>query len=391
MMTTTADSTTVSNEAEAALATLEPHLAAMTVDELKSYCATGAHALVQAMRRTSLEGVRLGMALVELKSRFAHGEWLPYIEDELPIGADQVERLMYLARNSAHVRNLPEGLSVTEAVKAIRSTIAKQAYADRSSAAAATLAEAPPFSADVDICVANAAILDQLADDTIDLIITSPPYNLGLDYGAEVDDALPWNDYRTEVRRWVDAFERVLKPHGRACVVVPLDNGHPQVVSPFVDWYVIMRRRFQMLPSIVWHEGNVSRSTARGSEGASAPWVFSRSEMILVASKGAWKRDDTDRLSDLGHDEWLEWTTGDWKIPGTHSPLHPAVYPESLVERLVKLFSFVGDRVCDPFLGSGTTGVVAVRLGRDFSGSDTNPEYVTAAQSRLAFAQTVTV
>ncbi len=105
---------------------------------------------------------------------------------------------------------------------------------------------------------------------------------------------------------------------------------------------------------------------------------------MLVLHKGDWNLGQTD-ASDLEHEEWLAWTLAAWSFPGEHAERvgYPAAFPEELPRRLLKLLSFPGDLVIDPFVGSGTTSVVARALGRRFWGCDRNPTAVARAQARL--------
>jgi site-specific DNA-methyltransferase (adenine-specific) len=129
----------------------------------------------------------------------------------------------------------------------------------------------------------------------------------------------------------------------------------------------------------------VGISTARGSiDSPSAPHVIAPIEMIVVCSRDEWNLHRAE-ASDLSHTEWLDWTNGVWII-GAEQPArvnHPAPFPEELPRRRIKLFSFPGDPVLDPFVGSGTTSVVAYRLGRPSYGYDISAQYVTDARARV--------
>lgn len=223
-----------------------------------------------------------------------------------------------------------------------------------------------------------------LEDGSVDLIVTSPPYDLGIDYADSQDDQ-GYDRYLDQVRAWAREFYRVSAPQGRICVNVPLDVTRGGTRPMAADWTdALMQAGWQYRTTIVWNEGNVNKSVARGSvDSPSAPHVMAPVEVILVLHKGEW---NLRRIGphDLTHDEWLTWTNGLWTFPGASSPDHPAPFPEELPRRCISLFSFTGDTVLDPFVGSGTTAAVAARLGRRVYGFDISPRYVALARGRVA-------
>jgi site-specific DNA-methyltransferase (adenine-specific) len=234
---------------------------------------------------------------------------------------------------------------------------------------------------DVTLTVADAAALP-LPDGCIDLVVTSPPYGLDVAYHTE-DSAAEWP---AKMARWLTEMYRVTREHGRLAINVPLDatsggfrpTYHQAVGAALAAGWVYRA-------SIVWAENNVSKSNGRGSvDSAACPHVIAPVEMVALFSRGEWKR-ETDAQSDLGHDDWLTWTNGLWAFNGESHAWegHPAPFPEELPERLIKLLSFPGDTVLDPFLGSGTTAVVAHRLGRKCYGYDLSAEYIDSAKRRL--------
>lgn len=233
------------------------------------------------------------------------------------------------------------------------------------------------------IDVADAADLP-LADGSVDLIVTSPPYGLEIGYADSRDAFEEWPRLLDE---WLRESYRVARLGSRLALNIPLDTTlggfrptFPQAVQSacFVGW--------TYRSSIVWNEGNVSKSTARGSvDSAASPHIIAPVEMVALFSKGPWGRTPP-CPSDLDHLEWLDWTSGLWTLPGESSPWegHPAAFPEQLAYRLVRLLSFPGDTVLDPFCGSGTSVIVAHKLGRQAIGFDISETYVRSARRRLA-------
>jgi site-specific DNA-methyltransferase (adenine-specific) len=242
---------------------------------------------------------------------------------------------------------------------------------------------------------ADATDLSFLAERSVQLVVTSPPYNLGKDYGAARDDAT-YQEYLGWVERWCRELYRVLEPGGRLCLNIPLDinlsfdrggkrtTSKQPVLADFTD-LLVRRLGFVYNTTILWLEGNVSRRTAWGSWlSASDPWVNTAAETIVVLSRDQRKRAGRGKTSDVSREEFMDWTLGMWTFNGqsTSQYGHPAPFPEELPRRLIKLFSFREDVVLDPFLGSGTTCRVAKNLGRRSIGVELNPEYCAIAASR---------
>ena len=253
----------------------------------------------------------------------------------------------------------------------------------------------------VTIYNADSTNLSFLADASIDLVVTSPPYNLDVSYDGYHDD-VPYDRYLEWVGIWARELLRVAAVGGRACVNVPLDTnkgGKRAVYADYVRVFVEAGWRYQT--TIVWNEQNISRRTAWGSwMSPSAPFVTAPVEMIPVFFKDEWRRRRDGRTTDIQRDEFLSWSLGDWSpdhageapakwtFPGENPARvrHPAPFPPELPRRLIKLYSFVEDTVLDPFLGSGTTCVVAKELGRRGIGVEIDGRYYRIAAERCSQA-----
>lgn len=223
-----------------------------------------------------------------------------------------------------------------------------------------------------------------LAGESVDLIVTSPPYGLGIAY-ADSDDDEGYATYLEHVQRWATELHRVARENGRLCVNVPLDVTRGGVQPVYADWLERLKvAGWSYRFTIIWNEANVSKSVARGTvDSPAAPHVMAPVETVLVMHKGVWNL-RRQAPHDLSHEEWLDLTNGVWTFPGAFNPRHPAPFPEELPRRCIKLLSFRGDVVLDPFLGSGTTAVVARALGRRFYGFDISPQYVADARAWVA-------
>jgi site-specific DNA-methyltransferase (adenine-specific) len=247
----------------------------------------------------------------------------------------------------------------------------------------------------VDIYNADSTSLAFLDDNSIQLVVTSPPYNLGKDYGTARDDGT-YQSYLEWVMRWSRELKRVLEPGGRACLNIPIDinlsfddGGKRQTakrpVLTDLTQLLVHELGFVYNTTILWIEGNVSRRTAWGSWlSASDPWVNTAAEAVLVLSKEHRRRSGKGKTSDVERQEFMDWTLGLWTFSGESTARygHPAPFPEELPRRIIKLFSFREDIVLDPFLGSGTTCWVAKTLGRRSIGVELDPRYCEVAANR---------
>jgi site-specific DNA-methyltransferase (adenine-specific) len=229
-------------------------------------------------------------------------------------------------------------------------------------------------------------LTDSIASNSIDLVVTSPPYNVDIPYATH-DDQLLYKEYLEFSRRWLKRCHQWLKPDGRLCLNVPLDKNKGGQQSVGSDLTAIAKRvGYRYHSTIIWNEGNISRRTAWGSwMSASAPYVIAPVELIVVLYKREWKKTREDAESDITRNEFMEWTNGLWTFSGESKKRigHPAPFPIELPRRCIKLFSFVGDTVLDPFLGSGTTLIAASKNNRVGIGIELAEEYCVLARDRL--------
>ena len=221
----------------------------------------------------------------------------------------------------------------------------------------------------------------------VDLIITSPPYNVGIAYQS-TDDSLDYGEYLDFTRTYLTRCYEWLKPDGRLCLNIPLDQRkqgqHPMGAD---ITHIAAAVGFQYQSTIVWNEGTVSKRTAWGSWlSASAPCVIAPVELVLILYKDQWKKESGSGVSDIKRDEFIEWTNGLWTFPGENRGRYPAAFPYELPKRCIKLFSFLDDIVLDPFAGSGTTLDAAHALGRRWIGIDIAEESIDTIESRMRAA-----
>ena len=229
--------------------------------------------------------------------------------------------------------------------------------------------------------------MDELPDDCVHLMVTSPPYNVSKEY----DENMTLEEYRSLLRRVMGETFRVLVDGGRACINVanvgrkPYIPLHAYIAQDMIDL------GFSMRGEIIWNKGSsAGQSTAWGSwKSASNPTLRDVHEYILVFSKGNFSRNGAARKSTIGRDEFLELTKSLWSFSAESAKRvgHPAPFPVELPRRIIQLYSFEGDLVLDPFVGSGTTCLAALQCGRHFVGYEKNSVYAQHATRRIAAAQ----
>ncbi len=225
-----------------------------------------------------------------------------------------------------------------------------------------------------------------IPEDSIDLIVTSPPYNVGIPYNSH-DDTASYEEYLIWTEKWLRKAFQLMKDDGRMCLNIPLDKNKGGQQSVYADITTIAKRvGWKYHSTIIWNEGNISRRTAWGSWlSASAPYVIAPVETIVVLYKETWKKKKRGK-SDITKEEFIEWTNGLWTFSGESKKKigHPAPFPVELPKRCIKLFSYVGDSVLDPFLGSGSTVIAAHKLDRKAIGVEIDEKYFKLAIERIS-------
>ena len=230
--------------------------------------------------------------------------------------------------------------------------------------------------------------MKDIPNNSLHLMITSPPYNVSKEY----DNDLSLNEYLSLLKNCFTETYRVLVDGGRACINIANIGRKPYI--PLSDYVskIMIEIGFNMRGEIIWNKSaGAGISTAWGSfQSASNPILRDVHEYILIFSKGSYKRERDKEEKELRKDnitkeEFIEWTKSVWTM-NTESAKrigHPAPFPEELPNRLIKLFSFTNDIVIDPFMGSGTTAIAAIKNNRNFVGYEINKEYINLANNRI--------
>jgi site-specific DNA-methyltransferase (adenine-specific) len=257
-------------------------------------------------------------------------------------------------------------------------------YGDQPQAESEPYVENPVATPDV-IFHGSSEEMKELPDRSVHLMVTSPPYNVGKEY----DENLTLAEYLAFLRRvWSETY-RVLVPGGRACINVANLGRKPYIPLNSYIARDLIDLGFLMRGEIVWDKSSsASTSTAWGSwQSASNPTLRDTHEYILVFSKGAFKREKIkDRESTIKKEEFLEFTKSVWDFftESAKKVGHPAPFPVELPYRLIQLYTFSGEVVLDPFMGSGQTALGAMKAGRRYVGYELNEEYLALANNRIA-------
>jgi site-specific DNA-methyltransferase (adenine-specific) len=224
----------------------------------------------------------------------------------------------------------------------------------------------------------------ELPDNSVHLMVTSPPYNVGKEY----DEDLTLQEYRQFLKQvWREVY-RALVPGGRACINIANLGRKPYIPLHAFIVEDMLELGFLMRGEIIWNKASSSSpSTAWGSWlSAANPTLRDTHEYILVFSKGMFRRKNASRRrSTISRQEFLEFTKSVWIFPAepAHAVGHPAPFPVELPYRLVQLYTFEEEVVLDPFIGSGQAAIAAIKTNRHYIGYDISQEYVKLAERRI--------
>mgnify|MGYP002278728037 FL=1 len=237
------------------------------------------------------------------------------------------------------------------------------------------------------ICGDSQTVLQRLPNNCVDLIFTSPPYNFGLEYESSADD-YNWDAYFKKLFYILDECIRVLKYGGRLIInVQPLFSDY--IPSHHLISKHCIKRKLIWKGEVLWEKNNYNcKYTAWGSwKSPSNPYLKYTWEFIEIFCKGEMKKTGEKENIDISADEFKEWVVAKWSVSPERKMKkydHPAMFPEALAERILKLFSYQNDIILDPFNGAGTTTAVAKRLNRRFLGIDISELYCKTARDRLS-------
>ena len=238
------------------------------------------------------------------------------------------------------------------------------------------------------ICGDCLEVMAQIPDHTVHLAVTSPPYNLGINYDIH-NDSLAYEQYLDWMKKvWLET-KRVLVPGGRfALNIAPtsIKNFRP-IHHDFANQLREIGMTFRT--EIVWYKQTMRRRTAWGSWKSPAnPHIVPSWEYVLVFCKDSWTLEGDPQDNDITADEFMRFSDGFWYIPPeSQRQGHPTPFPEELIYRLIKFYTYKGNVVLDMFGGTGTVAVVAYKIGRHFIHIDISPKYCEIAEQRLQTAR----
>lgn len=234
------------------------------------------------------------------------------------------------------------------------------------------------------IIQSNSENMKEIPDHSVHLMVTSPPYNVTKAY----DEELSLQEYLQLLKNVFTETYRVLVHGGRACVNIANIGRKPYIpLSDYISQMMI-EIGFLMRGEIIWHKNaGAGVSMAWGSwQSASNPVLRDTHEYILVFSKGSFSRKkSSDKINTITKEQFMEWTKSVWSMnPESAKKVgHPAPFPVELPYRLIQLYTFKGDVVLDPFMGSGSTAIAALKSDRRYVGYEIKPEYIKLAEERI--------
>lgn len=226
--------------------------------------------------------------------------------------------------------------------------------------------------------------MDEIPDNSVHLMITSPPYNVGKEY----DDDLSLDEYLELLTAVFGEAYKKLVTGGRACINIANVGRKPYVPLHAMIIEIMLDLGFLMRGEIIWDKSaSAGGSCAWGSwMSASNPVLRDYHEYILVFSKESYSKNKNQEKRDtITRDDFIHWTQSIWTFPAVNAKRigHPAPFPVELPHRLINLYSYEGDVVLDPFCGSGTTCIAAIQNNRNYVAYDNNEEYIELAKNRI--------
>ena len=235
-------------------------------------------------------------------------------------------------------------------------------------------------------CADSLDIIKKFPDNCIDIVLTSPPYNFGINY-ENTNDVNIWEDYFNKLFNIFRECVRVLKDSGRIIInVQPMFSDYIPTHHLISNFF--LKEGLIWKGEIIWEKNNYNcKYCTWGSwKSPSSPYLKYSWEFVEIFCKNSLKKEGDKNNIDIDSEEFKKWVYGKWSIAPERNMKkykHDAMFPEELVKRLLKLFSYKNDIVLDPFNGAGTTTKVAKQLNRKFIGIDISEEYCKTAEDRL--------
>lgn len=236
----------------------------------------------------------------------------------------------------------------------------------------------------------------KIDDNSIDLLMTSPPYNCGIEYDS-YNDSRPWEEYLEWCEQWLIEAKRVLKPDGRFAINHLVEMGLPAHgkkngirVSPQIELHKILTKLdLTVVAQPMWADLTRSTLTSWGSwMSASAPYIYNPMEVILIGYKSQWKKErpkDNPGVNTISKEDFMKGVGGVWSIQPETQGLTVANFPVELPKLCIELLTFKDDVVLDIFMGSGTTAIACLETERKYIGFEISESYCKIAEERIAY------
>ncbi|MBD3225711.1 MAG: site-specific DNA-methyltransferase [Caldithrix sp.] len=242
--------------------------------------------------------------------------------------------------------------------------------------------------------------MDEIDDQSIRLIITSPPYFNVKDYGVENQIGRKEHSYKeylnSMVPVWIECF-RILKPNGKLCINAPIMPMEKKIYSTHynrdilninndIESTILNETDFFRFGTLIWDKGSTDQLMMGSYPYPPNFYVLNTTEYINIFVKDGRPEKiskDKKEKSRLSKEEWRRYIATIWRMAPERNRFHPAPFPVELPKRLIKMYSFQNDVIADPFMGSGTTAVAALYTDRQFVGYEINPGYIAFARKRL--------
>lgn len=237
------------------------------------------------------------------------------------------------------------------------------------------------------LCGDSLEKLKLLPDNCVDLIVTSPPYNFNMNYDL-MNDKNSWEEYFNFLNPILYECCRILRWGGRICINIQPSFSEYFPTHHKISNYICNIENMIWKTEIIWDKHNFGCSTTTWGSwmSPSSPYIRYTNEYIEVFCKGDLKHIGNSDISDLTKEQFIDWTRNYWSIAPENRMKkfnHPAMMPEELAIRLIKLFSFQKDVVLDPFNGVGTTTLCAKLTNRNYVGIDISEQYCKTAEKRM--------
>ena len=231
----------------------------------------------------------------------------------------------------------------------------------------------------------SSEVMEEIPDNSVHLMITSPPYNVGKEYENE----LTLDEYSQLLSGVFSEVYRKLVTGGRVCINIANIGRKPYIPLHAMIIEIMLDIGFLMRGEIIWDKSaSGGGSCAWGSwMSASNPVLRDYHEYILVFSKQSYSKSKSQPKRDtIQHDDFIDWTRSVWTFPAVNAKRigHPAPFPIELPHRLINLYSYEGDVVLDPFCGSGTTAIAAIQNNRHYICYDIKQEYIDLSKKRIS-------